>query len=377
MSDVRPGTPGPPAFADLVTDDELESVLGQAPDEVTLLAHNPSNAVTGGIWRVQAGGRTAVVKILTDGTGHTGPSWWRASDDDRHWNSWRRELLAYRNDLARHFRPDGIDAPELLRLDERADGTVVLWLAAVDGRTAAALTVDDIVEVAGRLGRAQGRLAAEGGWDEPWLSRGYLATYSASKPFDPELLHDDDAWAHPRVARHLGPHRAGIARLHEQRDRLLALSAACPRTLCHLDLWPANIIRPELDPIVLVDWSFTGDGALGEDIGNLVPDSIFDLFLPEGVLEELATRAEDAYLAGVAASGWAGDERWVRLGIRTSAVKYRWLVHRLLAAPDIEAVAYGGRTVPPDDLYAARAAGLALLGRWAEEAVALGAELGL
>lgn len=350
-------------------------MLGGPPSAVALLAHNPNNAVTGGIWWVGVGDRSAVVKVLTDGTGHTGPAWWQASADDRHWNSWRRELRAYRSDLARHVRPDGLDAPDLLHLDERADGTVVLWLAAVDGRSAAALTVDDIVEVAGRLGRAQGRLAATGGWDEPWLSESYLADYSASKPFDPALLTDDAAWAHPRVARYLGPHQTGIARLHEQRGRLLELSRACPRTLCHLDLWPANIIRPAEGPIVLVDWSFCGDGALGEDLGNLIPDSVFDLFLPTDALEELATRAEAAYLAGVAASGWDGDERWVQLGIRSAAVKYRWLVQRLLEVPDIDAVAYGDRRVARDDLYAARAAGLALLGQWAQEALDLGAAL--
>jgi hypothetical protein len=376
VSDLRPGTPGPPAFDDLVTAAEVATVLGAPPDAVALLAHNPSNAVTGGIWVVHAGGRAAVVKVLTDGTGHEGPDWWQASDDDRHWNSWRRELRAYRSDLARHFRPDGIEAPELLRLDERPDGTVVLWLAVVEGRTAAALTTDDVVDVAGRLGRAQGRLAAAGGWDEPWLSRGYLAAYSASKPFDAALLQDDTAWAHPRVARHLAPHRTGIVRLHEERERLLALSAACPRTLCHLDLWPANIIRPPDDRVVLVDWSFCGDGALGEDLGNLIPDSVFDLFLPYEELDDLATRAEAAYIAGVAASPWTGDERWIQLGIRSSAAKYRWLIHRLLAVPDVAAIAYGGREVSRDELYAARAAGLALLGRWAQEALDLGTELG-
>lgn len=31
---------------------------------------------------------------------------------------------------------------------------------------------------------------------------------------------------------------------------------------------------------VLVDWAFTGDGALGEDVGHHIPDSVFDPFLP-------------------------------------------------------------------------------------------------
>ena len=49
-----------------------------------------------------------------------------------------------------------------------------------------------------------------------------------------------------------------------------------PRAVCHLDVWPNNIIRRAAGEIVLVDWAFAGDGALGEDIGNLVPDCVFD-----------------------------------------------------------------------------------------------------
>ncbi len=66
----------------------------------------------------------------------------------------------------------------------------------------------------------------------------------------------------------------------------------------------------------------------------------------------------------------------MRLGIRAAAVKYHWLAERMLQAPDRhDAVAYGGRVVPADDLYAARAAGLGLLCRWATEARQLAADL--
>lgn len=41
------------------------------------------NGVTGGVWRVTAGDRPVVLKVLTRGRG-TGGSW-DASDDPRHW----------------------------------------------------------------------------------------------------------------------------------------------------------------------------------------------------------------------------------------------------------------------------------------------------
>jgi hypothetical protein len=99
---------------------------------------------------------------------------------------------------------------------------------------------------------------------------------------------------------------------------------------------------------------------------------------PADELDELAEVVEEAYVEGVAAGGWDGDERWVRLGIRAAGVTYHWLIGGLLADPgDGPARAYGGRHVDRDELFAARAAGLALVCRWADEAEALAFVLGV
>jgi hypothetical protein len=365
-----------------VPPDQVAAVLGGPPERVELLTHNPLNAVTGGIWRVATAERTVVCKVLTDGRDHEGPAWWAASGDPTHWNWWLREALVYANDLPACFRPDGIDAPVPLLVDERSDGVTVLWLEWVEGTPGPQLGVDGLAGFAEALGRAQARLA-EGGPDHtswtgtPWLTRGFLAGYGDSKPVDEALLDDDRAWAAPRVDHYLGTLRDGLRRLHHQRAELYAWAAACPRTLCHLDVWPANLLRRPDGTFVLVDWAFCGDGALGEDIANLVPDAFFDLLYPVDLLDEVATRVEAAYLAGLRSGGWEGDERWVALGIRSAAVKYHWLIERLLRDPDAPAVVYGGRTVPVDDLYAARATGLGLLCRWADEARALAHDLGV
>jgi hypothetical protein len=377
VSDVRAGDFRSPSIDAWVRASALEAVVG-SPVRVTLLAHNPLNAVTGGIWRVVGDRHSVIVKVVTDGRDHDGPSWWAASREDRHWNSWRREVLAYREHLAAAYEPDGVGAPALLAADEARDGTVVLWLEDVPGRTGTDLDIDDLVELAHALGRAQGRLASVGGWDRPWLSRQYLREYSESKPVDDGVFADEQAWAHPRVQRHLGDLRTALVALRRDRGRLVALAEACPQTLCHLDLWPPNVVRRTDGRFALIDWTFCGAGALGEDIANLVPDSVFDLLLPADRVEEIAARTEAAYLAGVRAGGWNDDERWVRLGIRAGAAKYHWLASRLLEDPDDSTrVIYGGRHAPADDVYAARAAGLRVLCRWADEAFVLADELGV
>jgi hypothetical protein len=143
-----------------------------------------------------------------------------------------------------------------------------------------------------------------------------------------------------------------------------------PRTVCHLDVWPNNLIGRPNGEIVLLDWAFAGDGALGEDIGNLVPDSVFDLLFPHELLDELDARLTSGYVRGLRDAGWSGDERLVRLGICASAVKYDWLtVHCLEQAGADEQLDYGhGSTVEVAARYAARAAGLALCARWTREA---------
>ena len=152
-----------------------------------------------------------------------------------------------------------------------------------------------------------------------------------------------------------------------------------PRAVCHLDVWPNNIIRRAAGEIVLVDWAFTGDGALGEDIGNLVPDCVFDLLFAHDLLDELDERLTRAYLRGLRDAGWTGDERLVRLGICASAAKYDWLTIRSLEQAGADAQHdYGlAGTVDAGARYAARAAGLGLCARWAREAEDLARALAL
>lgn len=333
----------------------------------TPLDHNPANGVTGGLWR--SGG--AVHKLLT--CRPDAPAHWAASADQRHWNYWRREALVHESALPRRL---GLGAPHVLAIDERADG-IELVFEDVEGRHGAQLGVADLAAAAEDLGRAQGGPGLVGGpdfiGDEPWLSRGFVAAYSGSRPADWALLYDDGAWAQPLMARHFDAGlRAGLVRLHERRDELLAVLGGLPRVIAHLDVWPNNLVRRADGQVVFLDWAFTGYGALGEDISNLVPDSVFDLLLPHECLEELAAAVEHAYLAGLQVAGWHGDEALVGLGLRAAAVKYDWLVVLLLEEAGRDGhLGYGrAETVDSDARYAARAAGLRLCARWADEALA-------
>jgi hypothetical protein len=312
-----------------------------------------------------------VHKVLT--RRRDAPSHWASSEDPRHWNFWRREALAYASGLPERC---GLDAPRLLEMVETPDGDVELRLEHVEGRHAAALTIEDLEATASVLGRAQGRRDLPG---EPWLSEGFLRAYSTSRPVDWALMDDDAAWSLPLMREHFDPAlRQALVRLHQGRDRLLTVMEHLPRTVCHLDVWPNNLIGRPGGDIAFLDWAFVGDGALGEDIGNLVPDAVFDLLLHHDLLDELDARLTSAYLEGLREAGWTGDARVVRLGICASAVKYDWLTAFCLQhARADEHLDYGrDAAVDAGERYAARAAGLALCSRWAREAEELAGALG-
>jgi hypothetical protein len=76
---------------------------------------------------------------------------------------------------------------------------------------------------------------------------------------------------------------------------------------------------------VLLDWSFTGDGAVGEDIANLIIDSCADGLMDAALLPEIADGVTDGYLRGLRDGGWAGRDRAVRAAIAAcGAAKYSW-----------------------------------------------------
>lgn len=323
-----------------------------------LQVYNTFSGITGGVWR----DGDVIIKRLR--TSAEALPWWTPSDNPTDALYWRREADVYESGLPARL---GLGAPRLLGSMKTDDG-VELELSALAGRTAGAVTVDDLQRLARTLGRSQGRADLP---REPWLSRGFLRFWAMSGRTDHSAMSDDGIWdrryATPFVTDQI---RADILAMHANRFRLLSIAESLPRTICHLDLFPNNVFATD-DSVSLIDWSFTGDGALGEDIGNLIPDSIFDLALPASALPELEITLPEHYIAGLREAGWSGDDRLVHLGIHASAIKYDWFAPRLLHnADNDEQRGYGGAVVDIMELSAARWEGLAMLGRWARQAIA-------
>jgi hypothetical protein len=187
------------------------------------LTHNAGNQATGGIWRVEGPAGRAVLKVATAAGG--GDRAWPTSDDPRHWNSWRREVLAYRTGFAHTvYAGAGLGAPRLLAVTEPRPGVVALWLEDVTGLPGMEWPVDRLTDLARRLGTAQAAWVGRPP-PHPWLSRRWLRQYVASKPIAEPVRWDDPraAAAWPEAVR------AGLRALWERRGELLDLAESLPR----------------------------------------------------------------------------------------------------------------------------------------------------
>lgn len=300
--------------------DSLATTPVGPPTHWEPLQHNRSNQVTGGIWRVTGPDGTAILKHLTPGTDTH--SHWAAGDDPRHWNYWKREYLAYTTGAAAAYGHDTpISAPALLEAAERADGTLELWLEDVTGTHGRHWTTTQLAAFAHHLGRTQAHHATDP--EQPWHSRHWLRSYAGRADFT------DIPWNHPTAARHWPPElRADLRMIWERRQDLFEAAEALPQTICHLDVWPMNLVLRGDDP-VLLDWAFTGRGAIGEDIANLIADTFLDGLQPVSRLRATEQAITDAYINGLAETGYPTDQTRKTIAA-TGAAKYAWLAPMML-----------------------------------------------
>ena len=332
-----------------------------------VLRYNPNNQTTLLVERVRTPAGSRVRKELRrpSPASEGGAAHWAASTDPEHWNYWHREAEVYADDdLRASLDGTGLELAGAEVVDH--DNGTTLWLEDVTGTAGPDFTLDDHVAAATALGRWQGRPPLV----RPWSSRRFLREYSTSRPWDLTVVDDDAAWAQPLI-RATWPTglRAGWARLLAHRGALLDVMEQLPRVSSHLDAWVSNVVRRTDGTVVLLDWAFAGDAAVGEDLGNWLPDAVFDLFWPAAQLADLEAACFPAYLRGLRGSGWQGTDSDARLGLVASCVKYAWLLPVLLArAGDTEQQAYH-QDADPEHLYRQRGTSLAHLVGWADEAL--------
>lgn len=291
-----------------------------------------------GVWRIEGhalvAGKPRQWSIVLKGwNGQVGDS------PPTAWNWPLREMELYRSGILEDL-PGGIRAPRCFGNLEREDGTVWVWLEDITDGIQAPWPIERYAVVARQLGQFNGTWLVNGPLpDAPFLSRNWLRGWvEASRPAIDAFLVDPD------LARQSGVYPDSVldayASLWARRQTIYDEMARLPQTFGHLDAFSRNIFVRERHgnpgDTILIDWSFAGTVAIGEDLVPLVGGSVGFMDAPVSAVGELAELALEGYIAGLADAGWRGDAATVRrmfhaaLGLRYGIGPMRLILFGLL-----------------------------------------------
>lgn len=242
------------------------------------------------------------------------------------WNWPHREIELYRSGMLADL-PGGVAAPTCFGDRERDDGTIWIWLEDVTDLRGAPWPIERYGSIARQLGQFNGAWLVEHlRPTTAFLSTNWLQGWTdLAGPALETFLADAD------LANRFGTTPPDVldafARLWARRQAIYDEMARRPQTFCHLDAFSRNIFlreRPDgEDATVLIDWSYAGIGALGEELVPLVGASVAFMDAPIGDIDEMAEAAIDGYIAGLDDAGWKADpgEIWNVL-VTSMALRY-------------------------------------------------------
>lgn len=305
--------PAPPTW---LTDVEVERAIRLLPGfrDASLVEWSGGPLAGGGgecigVWRLSGLARVdtapapwSIVLKGWDGQRYSGSS--------SGWNWPYREMVLYRSGLLADL-PGGIRAPRCFGDIERDDGSVWVWLEDITDGIQAPWPLDRYGIIARQLGQFNGHwLVDRSPPDTPCLSRNWLRGWvERSTPAVQALMADAD------LARRSGAYAPGTleayARLWARRHELYEELTRLPQTFCHLDAFSRNIFvrerANEPDDTILIDWSYSGIGAVGEELVPLVGASVGFMDTPVSDIAELSDLTLAGYIAGLHDAGWRGD----------------------------------------------------------------------
>jgi hypothetical protein len=293
------------------------------------LAHEKIIETTGGLFLLSGTGRddhdpqswSIVLKILNN------PKEWGQAP--RYWAFWKRELLAFQSGMLTAL-PIGLSAPRCYGTTENEDNGWI-WMEHIEESTARRWSMEHFHRAARHAGRfAAAFLNGLPLPEAPWLSEGFFRSVFADNDWwathmDPTA--PNNAWQSPLVQQAFSDAlRTGVLRIWAEKQRFWETIDRLPRVFCHNDLHRRNLLfRTDThgqEQLVALDWAFSGAGALGMDLGELVATSAFYFEVEPAEVGQLEAAALDGYLAGLRDAGWSGDPQVVRLGYLSSAAMW-------------------------------------------------------
>ena len=149
-----------------------------------------------------------------------------------------------------------------------------------------------------------------------WIPRRWLGAYIEEAAPNMDLFFR--SLDHPMLKRSIrGISPTLIRQAWEQRHEILAALDRLPQVFCHQDTFCRNLFAERAaggERLAAVDWSFAGPGALGCELGALIPASMGLGTIPFAQGGQLAQSALAGYLEGLDSAGWHGNPDLVRFG---------------------------------------------------------------
>lgn len=246
-----------------------------------------------------------------------------ASEDPAAWNYWKREVLVYGSGLLDHL-PGGLVAPRCYAVQEQPNGEFWLWLEEIQSPPSVwAMARHELA--ARHLGQFNGAYLAGHPLPpaQPWMTWGRTRQWTDEvRPF----AERSQQWADTPLARRWFG-RDGLDRtlkLWSQVEPLLQAFERLPVCYCHHDAFRRNLLDRTLpdgsSETVAIDWSITGFGRIGEEIGVMTSVDLGFFEVPASQAQELDQAVFAGYIDGLRDAGWRGDERLARLGCTVNAV---------------------------------------------------------
>lgn len=233
--------------------------------------------------------------------------------------SWKREYLMYKNKVFEKL-PNCIRVPKCFEI-KIENNEVWLWLENLKDSTNKDISIDDYQVIAKSLGKYQAILNMEKyNASYPWMSSRYWYTITLIDWgsigllwLDDEKYNENDRELNLNIIENL-------YYIWNNRDEFLDIMNKLPQTVCHRDFHPANIFINKEDNketfITLIDWDCVGVGILGEDIADLLGETLTYYDYDVDKANELMDMIYLNYIHGLRKANWRGDEEQVKLGYK-------------------------------------------------------------
>lgn len=239
--------------------------------------------------------------------------WDRIGDPE----SWKREFLMYHNNIFEKL-PNNLSAPKCYEM-KIENNEVWLWLENIKGTSNKDISIDDYEIIAKNIGQYQGKVNSEKDNNMySWMSSRYWYAITLVNWCTVGILHLDDEMNNIDKRELDLSTIDSLYTIWNIKDELLDIMNKLPKTLCHRDFHPANIFitkeKGKESNITLIDWDCVGIGVLGEDIADLLGETLtyydFDLRKASDLMDIIFSN----YMTGLREVNCNVEEELVRLG---------------------------------------------------------------